>query len=134
VFLDDMLHSQIQNLILTNKIDQKNIQQNLLLISGDGNANDNRTSFPDIVIIALNYGWTIDIWSWKASLSNKFLNIQTKYPSKIQINYLDQFRSNITFIQKQKKYQQTNYIKTSFIPFLAIFIFLVILKVYFNIF
>jgi hypothetical protein len=123
-----MLHSQIQNLILKNKTDKGNVQQHLILISGDGNANDNRTSFPDIVSIALDYGWTVDIWSWKASLSYKFLDIQRKNPSKIQINYLDPYRSSITFTQKQKQKQ-----KYSILPFLPFLICLIIFIYYFYI-
>jgi len=69
VFLDDMLHSQIENFILKNKTNQGNAQQNLILINSDGNANDNRTSFPDIVTIPLDYRWTVDICSWKLSFS-----------------------------------------------------------------
>ncbi len=127
-----MLHSQIQNLILKNKTNQGNGQQNLILISGDGNANDNRTSFPDIVTIALDYGWTVDIWSWKLSFSYKFLDLQRKYPYKIKINYLDTYRSKITFTQKQKR-QHFNYMKSSILLFLGLFIFLAILIYYFKI-
>jgi hypothetical protein len=103
-----MLHSKIQNLILKNKVNEGYIKQSLILITGDGNDNNNRTSFPDIVTIALDYGWTVEIWSWKSSLSNKFVDIQRKYPSKMKINYLDIYRSNITFIQKQKQKENIN--------------------------
>ncbi|CAF4623866.1 unnamed protein product, partial [Rotaria socialis] len=106
VFLDDMLHSQIQNLILRNNSHQGNVQQRLVLITGDGNANDNRTNFPDIVNIALNYGWTVELWSWEISMNKKFSDIQRRNPSKMSINYLDQYRSKITFKQKQQQQQQ----------------------------
>lgn len=119
-----MLHSQIQNLILKNIRNQRNDQQNLVLITGDGNSNDNRTSFPDVVTIALDNNWTVDIWSWKATLSRKFLDLQRRYPSKLRINYLDPFRSQITFKGKLRK-QESNYIKHIIFIFIIIFLFLI---------
>ncbi len=101
-----MLHSNIQNLILKYKSDEEYMKHSLILITGDGNQNNNRTNFPDIVTIALDYGWTVELWSWKSSLSKKFVDLQRKYPSKMKINYLDTYRSNITFIQKQKQKQK----------------------------
>jgi len=103
-----MLHSKIQNLILKYRTNDGCIKHSLILITGDGNENNNRTNFPDIVTIAIDYGWTVEIWSWKLSLSNKFVDLQRKYPSKMKINYLDTYRSNITFIQKQKQIQKQN--------------------------
>jgi len=107
VFLDDMLHAQTQKLILKNKPQVGSPQQHLILITGDGNANDNRTSFPEIVSTALDYGWTIELWSWKASLSGKFADIQRKDSSKMKINLLDTYRTEITFKQKQQHQQLT---------------------------
>ncbi len=101
-----MLHAQIQKLILENKPQVGSPQQHLILITGDGNANDNRTSFPHIVSTALDYGWTIELWSWKASLSSKFTDIQRKDSSKMKINSLDTYRTKITFTQKQQQQQQ----------------------------
>ncbi|CAF1332198.1 unnamed protein product [Adineta steineri] len=106
VCLDDMLHSKIQNLILKNKSCSKNGKQHLILVTGDGNANGNRTSFPDIVSLALKYQWTVDLWSWKDSLSLKFVDIQEKHSSNMKINHLDTYRTKITFKQKQKHHQQ----------------------------
>ncbi|CAF4469630.1 unnamed protein product, partial [Rotaria magnacalcarata] len=116
VFLDDMLHSQIQNLILRNNSHQGSVQQRLVLITGDGNANDNRTSFPDIVNIALDYGWTVELWSWGTSMNKKFSDIQRRNPSKMQINYLDQYRSKITFKQKQQQQKVNNQLNSWFSP------------------
>jgi hypothetical protein len=123
-----MLHSQIQNIILRNKVDKGKEEQHLVLITGDGNPNDNRTSFPEMVTIAIDYGWTVEIWSWKASFSRKFSEIQQKYPQKFQINYLDADRSTITFREKQKPKQQQeiNNIKFPINPILLLIIVLVL--------
>ncbi|CAF4157267.1 unnamed protein product, partial [Adineta steineri] len=63
VFVDDMLHSQIQNLILKNK-SSEDCKQHLILITGDGGKNGKRTNFPNIISLALNNKWTVDLWSW----------------------------------------------------------------------
>jgi hypothetical protein len=126
-----MLHSQIQYLILTNKVVEGNAQQHLVLITGDGNANDDRTSFPKIVSVALEHQWTVELWSWKASLSSKFLTIQKKYPHKFQINHLDPHRSKITFKQKAKQQKKvTNDTESSITPAFLITICLAILIFY----
>ncbi|CAF1470161.1 unnamed protein product, partial [Adineta steineri] len=106
VFLDDMLHAQIQKLILKNNPKKKHAEQNLILISGDGNGNDNRTSFPEVVLSALEHGWMVEVWSWQASLSAKFKDLQEKYPSKMEIKYFDTYRSKVTFKEKQKQQPQ----------------------------
>ncbi|CAF1565821.1 unnamed protein product, partial [Didymodactylos carnosus] len=94
VFLDDMLHAQILT-IVTDHEDNVNDAANssrrlqtLILVSGDGNSNDNRTSFPTVVLKALKRKWLVEIWSWKASLSSKFNEIQNLFPEQLTINYL----------------------------------------------
>jgi hypothetical protein len=114
-----MLHSQIQNLILTNRHRLQSVQQKLILLSGDGNDNNGRTSFPGVVSIALEHGWLVEIWAWKASLSTKYLDLQRKYPLQMKIKHLDIFRNKITFKQKQ---QQTTSYQDS-IVFFWIFVF-----------
>jgi len=126
-----MLHSQIQNLILKYPCHGEGAQQILVLITGDGNANDNRTSFPEILTLALDHGWGVELWSWKASLSMKFSDIQKKYPSTMQIKHLDEHRSKITFKQKAQQNQQTNnnYIQPWMV--FSCLIFSVVLGIYF---
>ncbi|CAF1397817.1 unnamed protein product [Adineta steineri] len=105
VFVDDMLHSQIQNLILKNK-SSEDCKQHLILITGDGGKNGKRTNFPNIISLALNNKWTVDLWSWKASLSREFANIKKRHSPNMKINYLDTYRTEITFQEKQKQGQQ----------------------------
>ena len=126
-----MLHSQIQSLILHN-LSQLGKTQVLILISGDGNANNNRTSFPDVVTTALEHGWIVEIWSWKASLSTKFLNIQQKYPAQMKIEHLDIYRSKITFKQNALKRQTNRNIQCWSISILGLLSCLLILVYYFK--
>ena len=131
-----MLHSQIQNIILRNKVIEGNAKQHLILITGDGNANGNRTTFPDIVSLAIQYGWTVDIWSWTISLSAKFRDIQQNSPNKIRINYLDVYRPQITFRQKQRQEDRIIPIKSFSYAhaLLAGIIFILVLFIYYFLF
>lgn len=129
-----MLHSQIQNLVLKYKSNPENFQQTLILLSGDGNANDDRTSFPEIVTLALENDWNVELWSWKACLSRKFLAIQQEYPSNMKIKYFDQYRNDITFKEKsqQNRQQSTgNDMQSWSFLFLTSFITFIILLIYF---
>jgi hypothetical protein len=121
---------------LKNKVGKE--KQHLILITGDGNENDNRTSFPGMVTIAIDYGWTVEIWGWKECFSGKFSQIQQKYPDKFTINYLDTYRSKITFREKQKPAQQqkTNNGQSPILRFFLAIIILVLayLIFYFKIF
>ncbi|CAF0740428.1 unnamed protein product [Adineta steineri] len=76
--VDDMLHAQILNILLQNP-DTRTRQQVLVLITGDGNKNSGQTSFPTTVETALQADWSVELWSWELSLSQ---------------------RTNITFLQK----------------------------------
>lgn len=57
-----MLHSQMLHRVLTFKNNQ-NTQQVLVLVTGDGNLNENRTTFPGVVEEALKNNWKVEVWS-----------------------------------------------------------------------
>ena len=96
-----MLHSQVLKLIIDHP-SVPNGRQVLVLLSGDGNSNSGRTSFPYAVTSALQRNWHVELWSWEKSLSRTFLDIERKYPAQMKINYLDPHRKRITFIEKTK--------------------------------
>lgn len=81
----------------------ENFQQVLVLVTGDGNSNENRTNFPEVVRRALTHHWKVEIWSWKSCLSRRFNEIQTQYPRDMEIYELDEYRQQITFTEKTKK-------------------------------
>ncbi|CAF0987118.1 unnamed protein product [Adineta ricciae] len=101
-FLDDMLHSQVFRLILSHP-SKRTRRQVLVLLSGDGNSNYGRTSFPETVRTALQHSWNVELWSWKNSFSKKFSQIQNDYPSQMTINYFDSIRNELTFTESTKK-------------------------------
>jgi hypothetical protein len=85
--VDEMLHSKVFHQIhLANLEDNKRKAQSsktahtLVLLTGDGNDNSGRTTFKDTVEIALGYGWRVELWSWKHSLSRAFKELALKHP------------------------------------------------------
>ncbi|UJR29417.1 hypothetical protein I4U23_010629 [Adineta vaga] len=101
VFLDDMLHCQMFKLILDHQ-STKNRRQVLVLLSGDGNTNFGRTSFPEALHTALKHQWHVELWSWKNCFSKKFLELQQNYSSQMKIKYFDSNRKLITFTESPK--------------------------------
>lgn len=97
-----MLHGQILNLLLDYDTRDRNRQQVLILVTGDGNVNRRGTSFPIVVERALEKGWHVQLWSWKSSLNRTFFNIQEMRPDEFTIHYLDEFRNEITFEQRKQ--------------------------------
>ncbi|CAM2727883.1 unnamed protein product [Rotaria socialis] len=96
--VDDMLHAHILQLLHIYK-DTQTRSQVLVLVTGDGNRNDNKTSFPDTLERVLTSDWSVELWSWKQSLNQCYFGIQKFFPSRMTIKYLDSYRNNITFIQ-----------------------------------
>uniref|UniRef100_A0A6B2L228 NYN domain-containing protein n=1 Tax=Arcella intermedia TaxID=1963864 RepID=A0A6B2L228_9EUKA len=88
-FVDQFLHSAIMKTVLTPP------PGTLVLLTGDGNNNDNTLTFPMICATALQLGWFVEVWSWKTSLSNNFLKFILDYPNHFTINYLDDYKNTI---------------------------------------
>ncbi|CAF1550094.1 unnamed protein product, partial [Rotaria sp. Silwood1] len=101
-FVDNMLHAQIYDLLLSYK-DSTNRQQVLILVTGDGNRNRGQTSFPNAVERVLANAWNVELWSCEQSLSPNFLDIQKFFPNRMTIKHLDSYRKDITFEEKVKQ-------------------------------
>jgi len=95
-----MLHAEIFNIFLS--CSNSRIGQVLVLVTGDGNINNGQTSFPIVIERVLRANWSVEIWSWKTSLNQRFFDIQKHFPTRMTINYLDPYRQDITFEQKAK--------------------------------
>lgn len=74
-------------------IDPRLVQQpqTLTLATGDG------SHFPQLVEVALSYGWHVVIWSWNRCLSEKFRKLGAEHPLRVDIRLLDEHRHRITF-------------------------------------
>ncbi len=53
-------------------------------MSGDGNANEDRTSFPACVDLALRIGWRVDVWCWREGKGRIWDHMQRQWPCELQ--------------------------------------------------
>jgi len=67
-FVDDALTAQMGFAVLDSI--GSHCQHKMVLLSGDGNNNYGRASFKKAVDSALRFGWQIEIWAWKHSISS----------------------------------------------------------------
>jgi hypothetical protein len=115
--VDDTLISLVQR-----EIDKKfsDIEERrLVVVTGDGNDNMGRVSFPEVVEKALSKGWTVEVWSWDKGRSGKWrskdgrnkgadeLSFEEMYAGsgKFSVMSLSQHRDSI--IRKRTPEEQT---------------------------
>ena len=99
MFVDDMIHGQIMNSILQRSVmEGDESPKTLVIASGDGNLNDDRSTFPRCCEFALKLGWWVEIVAWRESCSNAFFDVKRRDPNgdKMSIIFLDDYRADIT--------------------------------------
>jgi hypothetical protein len=101
-FVDDALNLQMLHKICNSNSTAER-RHTLVLLTGDGNANDGRVSFVEIVNQALLRHWKVEIWTWRACTSHRYLEYQASYMGLgiFSIIYLDDVREQITFISSK---------------------------------
>ena len=95
--VDETLHLKIANTILDHA--PQDAPQTLVIASGDGKDTPTGTSFPGQAERALKHGWSVEIWSWSVSLSNRFHVLAEAHPEKMVVEVLDPFYKSITFLK-----------------------------------
>lgn len=95
VLIDDGLLSMINETIAQHS----GQSHTLVLLTGDGNDNQGRASFPKSVDLALRHGWKVEMWSWRQCTHGRYRKMQQEYAGygQFSLNYLDEFRDHITF-------------------------------------
>lgn len=91
--VDEMLHLKIANATLDHEP-----PQTLVLATGDGKTSDYDTSFPAQARRALKRGWSVELWSWQAQLSNAWRRLAQEH-SGLKVRTLDPFYYSITFVK-----------------------------------
>ena len=61
----------------------------IALVTGDGNANEGRTSFPQCIDEALKNDWYVELHSWRRSTNQVYARYAEQYPEQFAIRYLD---------------------------------------------
>jgi hypothetical protein len=93
--VDEALHLKIANALLDHEP-----PQTLVLVTGDGQASEQGTSFVDQAERAARRGWDVEVWSWKAGLSGQFARTKAYANGRLAIHELDPYYRSITFLVK----------------------------------
>ena len=88
-FVDDALIAQMLNTLISHT-GQDNSDKTLVLLSGDGNDNEGRVSFRDVVERAVfDFKWNVEVWCWKASCARTYRELQEIASGQMRVCYLD---------------------------------------------
>lgn len=87
--VDDVIHAGIQEDIMK---DYGKTPRTLAILTGDGNVNKGRTSFPSVIEAALLRGWYVELWTWKRQTKSLYQQFKKNYASHFKICYLDPHR------------------------------------------
>jgi hypothetical protein len=105
--VDDVLHAQAMSVRGVDYGGEK-LSQTLILLTGDGNGNDGRITFPDIVIDFMKHNadreangrpplWKVEIVAWRRALSPQMTTLQHQYPGDVAVRYLNRYREYVTY-------------------------------------
>jgi len=73
----------------------------LVMLTGDGNNNDDQASLFQAVEYALDKNWRVELWCWRMSVSKNYRILASKLDTRpnFKLFFLDNFREEITFKQ-----------------------------------
>jgi hypothetical protein len=106
-FVDHGLIAEMQNAILNHSEEaREHGNRTLVLITGDGNENggEGAPSFLGVVMNAIKWGWSVEVWAWKATCSSKFLRLAEELQNEptFALHYLDNFRGELVNFRPYK--------------------------------
>jgi hypothetical protein len=84
-FVDDALHAQLMRTAGL-RFDPPHV---VALVTGDGNRNDGRTTFPECIEAALKNDWHVELYSWRQSTSGIYIEMARMYADHFCVRYLD---------------------------------------------
>ena len=110
--VDDALHAQAMD-ALGKDFGAGRLSQTLILMTGDGNDNHERVSFPSVVVQAMKVNadrgesgrdplWKVEIVCWERALSGRLRDLRDQYPEFISIRFLDMYRDYVTFRDRRQ--------------------------------
>ena len=82
-YVDDFLHKEARKLISK----YSNISnKTMIFVTGDGNNNNGKDTFPLVIHDAIRHGFLIEIWSWPNRRSKNLTKLKELYKDKVKIN------------------------------------------------
>lgn len=88
--IDDLLHAQILDTVTTEPVPGI-----LVLLTGDGNINSGRTSFPRCVATALRLGWRVELYGWRAAMAMCYPAMAALSSGRMTVHHLDEWRREV---------------------------------------
>ena len=104
VCVDELLHGQIAIEMLKTY----DSRRTMVLVTGDGNRNSGRSTFPEVVEGALKKGWFVELYCWRTCCSHVWKNFEKEYINDFKLFYLDMLLEYITSSNKRKKNDNSN--------------------------
>ena len=96
--VESAVDDTLQTAMLSDICNVYNPTRTLVMLTGDGNINHGRVTFPQVVERALRNNWAVEVWSWSASTHSVYQRFLDEYPSHFSLHQLDPFRQEITFM------------------------------------
>lgn len=108
--VDDAIANQMRKAL----IKHKNERRTIILLSGDGNSNDGRGGFADVVQDAIAMNWKFELWSWKHITSRRFIDLQRQFASNglFQLYYFDPCRQLVTYETRRRRRNNSTRLNT----------------------
>lgn len=107
--VDEILHLKIANAL----IDYPSTDI-LVVVTGDGSVSEFGTGFIPKNERAIKLGWRVEVWSWSATCSRKFLALSKKFSSQLKLISLDPFYLGVTFVKAGNYYRMVGGIRENF--------------------
>lgn len=91
--VDDRIHAAA----LRTASKRFNDDRTLIIVTGDGNDNHGRTTFPEVVNAALQGGWVVEMYTWRHSCSRKLLDFARNYAQtgRFRLHFLDMWADEL---------------------------------------
>ena len=91
--VDDRIHAAA----LRTASKRFNDDRTLIIVTGDGNDNHGRTTFPEVVNAALQQGWVVEMYTWRHSCSRKLLDFARNYAQtgRFRLHFLDMWADEL---------------------------------------
>ena len=72
------------------------LSRTMVLLSGDGNKNYGKATFPVCLELALANGWQVEVWAWEFTCSCVYRELARKWPAQVSLRWLDPHRATVT--------------------------------------
>ena len=87
-FVDDFLHNEARKFISR---EYSISGKTMIFVTGDGNNNHGKDTFPRVIHDAIKHGFLVEIWSWPNRRSKNLTKLGEIYKDKVKINNLTNF-------------------------------------------